>query len=197
MNILALGDSYTIGEGVSYENSWPGLLCQAMEKQGVKTHMKVVARTGWTTDELLAAIDKEQINEKFDAVFLLIGVNNQYRGRSAEEYRGEFRTLLERAIAFTNSKSCHVIVLSIPDWAYTPYAEDRDKKAISAEIDLFNKVNKEETLAAHAWYIDITGISRKAGTDRSLITTDGLHPSGKMYQEWVEKITTEIMTIKK
>lgn len=197
MNILALGDSYTIGEGVSYESSWPGLLCQAMEKQGVKTHMKVVARTGWTTDELLAAIDKEEITETFHAVFLLIGVNNQYRGRGAEEYRGEFKTLLSKSIAFAKNEPSHIIVLSIPDWAYTPYAEGRDKKAISAEIDLFNKINKEEARAAHAFYVDITGISREAGTDPSLITTDGLHPSGKMYQEWVNKIVLEVMIIKK
>jgi len=196
INILALGDSYTIGEGVSYENSWPGALVQKLENEGIKASMKVIARTGWTTDELLAAIEKEELTSRFDVVFLLIGVNNQYRGRSAEEYRKEFKALLNKAIVFAGNNPAHVITLSIPDWAYTPYAENRDKKNISEEIDRFNNINNVETLNAHAQYIDITGISREAGEDRSLITTDGLHPSGKMYAQWVNKIAPEVEAIK-
>jgi len=196
MNILALGDSYTIGEGVSYENSWPGLLCYELGGKGIKTTMKVVAKTGWTTDELLGAIDKEQITGTFDVVFLLIGVNNQYRGRSAEEYRNEFKGLLNKAVSFAGNKPDRVIVLSIPDWGYTPYAEGKDKKAISAEINAFNKINKEEALAIHARYVDVTEISREADKDRALITTDDLHPSGKMYQEWVKKAIPEVLAIK-
>ena len=194
MRLLALGDSYTIGEGVSYENSWPGLLATELDNKGIKATMKVVSRTGWTTDELLAAIEKEELSGTFDVVFLLIGVNNQYRGRSAEEYRKEFKMLLDKSIAFAGNKPAHVIVISIPDWAYTPYAENRDKKAISAEIDHFNTINKEQTLASHAKYVNITQISREAVEDRSLITTDGLHPSGKMYEEWVRKIAPEVIS---
>ena len=194
MNILALGDSYTIGERVSYENSWPGLLVEKLGNEGISANMKVIAHTGWTTDELLAAIEKEEITPRFDVVFLLIGVNNQYRGRNAEEYRKEFKVLLNKAIAFAGNNPAHVITLSIPDWAYTPYAENRDKKSISEEIDRFNMINKEETLNTYACYIDITGISREAGEDRSLITTDGLHPSDKMYEEWVRKIAPEVIS---
>ena len=194
MTILALGDSYTIGEGVSYENSWPGLLEAELEKRGMKASMKVIARTGWTTYELLTAIEKEELSGAFDVVFLLIGVNNQYRGRGAEEYRKEFKMLLDKSIAFAGNKPTHVVVISIPDWAYTPYAENRDKKAISTEIDHFNTINKEQTLSAHAKYVNITPISREAGEDRSLITTDGLHPSGKMYEEWVKKIAPEVIS---
>ncbi len=196
MTLLALGDSYTIGEGVSYENSWPELLAKELDNRGAKAIIRVIARTGWTTDELLTAIEKEEPKGTFDVVFLLIGVNNQYRGRSSEEYRKEFKMLLDKSIAFAGNKPAHVVVISIPDWAYTPYAENRDKKAISAEIDHFNKINKEQTLTAQAKYVDITQISREAGEDSSLITTDGLHPSGKMYEEWVKKIVPEVISAK-
>lgn len=196
MTILTLGDSYTIGESVSYENSWPGLLEKELKVKGIATAIKVIARTGWTTGELLDAVAKEENLGKFDVVFLLIGVNNQYRGMNAEEYRKDFKALLDKSVFYAREIPAHVIVLSIPDWAYTPYAEGKDTKAISTEIDLFNKINKEETLRILAQYIDITGISREALVDPSLLAGDGLHPSGKMYQEWVNKILPKVMSLK-
>lgn len=182
---LALGDSYTIGESVPAEQRWPVQLAKLLGEEGYRVgEPRSVARTGWTTDELSAAIEKEQISGTYDLVSLLIGVNNQYRGYSAEAYRQEFAELLEQAITFAGGDAGRVLVLSIPDWSVTPYAQGRDQAAIAAAIDLFNLINREETEKRGARYIDVTPISRQATEDISLIAPDGLHPSGKMYGEW-------------
>ncbi|MFI5135924.1 MAG: GDSL-type esterase/lipase family protein, partial [Chitinophagales bacterium] len=150
---------------------------------------KIIATTGWTTDELMAAIQNENIKDTFDFVTLLIGVNNQYRGRSLENYRTEFVELLELAIKFSGGKSNHVIVLSIPDWGVTPFAEGRDRKKIADEIDDFNAVNKEESLKHSVHYIDITTSTREHA---DWVMSDGLHPNGMEYSLWAKEIASWI-----
>jgi lysophospholipase L1-like esterase len=179
---LALGDSYTIGESVPEEGRFPNQLAREL---GIAPP-QIIAKTGWTTDELNAAIDAANVSGTFDLVTLLIGVNNQYRGRDAEQYRGEFAALLQRAIGFAGGDAKKVVVVSIPDWGVTPFAEGRDRAKISAEIDRYNAINREEATRAGARYADITPISR--GSDPALVAADGLHPSAKQYGEWVRVI---------
>jgi lysophospholipase L1-like esterase len=194
LSYLALGDSYTIGESVAEPERWPVQLAQKLNDSGLETaDPQIIARTGWTTDELKAKIVSEKITKTYDLVSLLIGVNNQYRGRSAEQFRVEFVDLLETSIKFAGNKPTHVFVVSIPDWGVTPFAANRNKAEIAKEIDQYNAVKKEETEKRGILYIDITPISRQASTDKSLIADDGLHPSGKMYKLWVEKITPELL----
>ena len=188
---LALGDSYTIGEAVSQDQSFPYQLVAKLNLAGFKmSDPEIIATTGWTTDELIKAIREKNIQDKFDLVTLLIGVNNQYRGYSKENYRTEFKELLQTALFYADNHRERVVVISIPDWGVTPFAHkaNRELEKISAEIDAFNAVNKEESLKAGVTYLDITPGSRKAETDLSLLAEDGLHPSGKMYAEWVEKL---------
>ena len=184
---LALGDSYTIGESVREADRWPNQLARAI---GI-AQPEIIAKTGWTTDELSAAIDKADPKGPYDLVTLLIGVNNQYRGRDAEQYRKEFVALLNRSIAFAGGNASHVVVVSIPDWGVTPFAANRDRAKIGSEIDHFNAINREETLKAKAHYADITPISRRAASEADLVAADGLHPSGKMYTAWLTMITPE------
>ena len=189
--ILALGDSYTIGEGVEVHERWPVQLAEALRYRGVAVDdPHIIATTGWTTDELLHGIEAAHPRGSFSLVSLLIGVNNQYRGRDVEEYRGQFKSLLGRAIGFAGGAPEQVIVISIPDWGVTPFAEQqsRDPARVRDEIDRFNTVNREESTEAGTCYVDITPVSRVAATDRSLLASDGLHPSGKMYAEWVNLI---------
>jgi lysophospholipase L1-like esterase len=194
LSYLALGDSYTIGESVAEPERWPVQLAQKLNDSGLETaDPQIIARTGWTTDELKAKIVSEKITKTYDLVSLLIGVNNQYRDRSAEQFRVEFVDLLETSIKFAGNKPTHVFVVSIPDWGVTPFAANRNKAEIAKEIDQYNAVKKEETKKRGILYIDITPISRQASTDKSLIADDGLHPSGKMYKLWVEKITPELL----
>ncbi|MCC6297974.1 MAG: SGNH/GDSL hydrolase family protein [Anaerolineales bacterium] len=191
---LALGDSYTIGESVDESERWSMQLASMIEsspqiaeresQRGVE--VTLIARTGWTTSELWDGIQAREINPPYDLVSLLIGVNNQYRGRGIEEYREQFVFLLNKAIEYAGRDANRVIVLSIPDWGVTPFAKNRDSKQIAADIDQFNAVNREETEKAGAHYIDITPISREAVNDPTLIAGDGLHPSGKMYAEWAQ-----------
>lgn len=187
--LLCLGDSYTIGEGVQPHERFSSLALESLKNRGVLfLEPLVIAQTGWTTDELAAAIHQVQPHHEFDFVTLLIGVNNQYRQRALDNYRMEFRSLLQQAITFAQDRTKHVAVLSIPDWGVTPFmvqdAKKRTAQQVSAEIDAFNEVNKEETERTEAHYIDITPISRLAATDASLTASDGLHPSAAMYVQW-------------
>lgn len=194
VRLLALGDSYTIGESVPVSERWPVQLAAALRERGVPAAEPViVARTGWTTGELLAAIGEQEPSGPFEIVSLLIGVNNQYRGGDLDEYRREFRILLQRAIDFAGGNPDRVIVLSIPDWGVTPFAASRDPDRIAAEIDRFNEVNRVETERAGARYVDVTPVSRQAATDRELVAGDGLHPSGKMYAAWVRLVLPEVL----
>ncbi|MDZ7724007.1 MAG: SGNH/GDSL hydrolase family protein [candidate division KSB1 bacterium] len=193
---LALGDSYTIGESVDASQRYPVLLTDSLRKAGYPMDDPViVARTGWTTDELAAGIRTADLSTPYSLVSLLVGVNNQYRGRDVENYRIEFRSLLEQAITFAGGQAEHVFVLSIPDWGVTPFAASRDREQIAGEIDQYNAVNREETRTRGVLYIDITPISRQTAEDPALIADDGLHPSGRMYAACVELALPEIKTI--
>jgi lysophospholipase L1-like esterase len=186
---LALGDSYTIGEQVPAEESFPMQLAQLLRSRGYKiADPKIVAKTGWTTDELEAGIDKAELLAHYDWVTLLIGVNNQYRGRSVDEYQNEFRALLQRALSFAGGRKDRVLVLSIPDWGVTPYAEGRDRSQIAIEIDAYNAAAASICDEEAIQFISITDGTRQAARDLSLLTGDGLHPSGKEYRRWAEKL---------
>lgn len=182
---FAIGDSYTIGESVTPAERFPHQLARELDLP----EPLIIAKTGWTTDELGNALDAIRVAGPYDLVTLLIGVNNQYRGRDAEQYRGEFAELLQRAIGFAGGDAKKVVVVSIPDWGVTPFAADRDRAKIASEIDRYNAVNREETVKAGARYVDITPVSR--GNDPALVAGDGLHPSGKQYAEWVKLILPE------
>jgi lysophospholipase L1-like esterase len=189
--MLALGDSYTIGEGVSATDRWPVLLAVQLRGHGVGVPEPViVARTGWTTDELSAAIDDDPPLGTFGLVTLLIGVNNQYRGRSAEEYRLQFRALLARAVGFAAGRASGVVVVSTPDWGVTPFARDsgRDPRVIAREIDAFNAIARDEATRVGARFVDITAVSRLVASEAELIAGDGLHPSARMYERWTRLI---------
>jgi len=192
---LALGDSYTIGESVLANESFPNQTATLLCKKGYNfLSPEIIAKTGWTTGELQAAIDNHHPKNNYTLVTLLIGVNNQYRGRDISEYEKEFELLLKQAIEFAGNDSNHVIVLSIPDWGVTPFANGRDHLQIAKEIDKFNAINKKISLRYNVHYIDITSWTREAISNLSLIAADGLHPSGKEYKRWAEKIT-EIFTL--
>lgn len=189
VEFLALGDSYTIGHAVSINQRWPEQLTDSLSKTEVDiSEANIIAQTGWTTQQLIRGIELEDPEGPYDLVSLLIGVNNQYRKQDTAIYRSEFKELLQMAIAFAGNRSSHVMVVSIPDYGVTPFAQDMNPEQISEEIDIFNRINYEETNKTSARYIDITPISRKAKDDSNLTAGDGLHPSGKMYKEWVELI---------
>jgi len=193
--MLCLGDSYTIGEAVEESERFPNQTIGLLKKDGVILDRPIIiAKTGWTTDELNNAIKEKNLPGKFDFVTLLIGVNNQYRGRDLENYRIEFQRLLKKAIEYANDKPTHVFVLSIPDWGVTPFGNKdiRGEKKIGEEIDLFNDINREEALKTDANYVDITPISREAKNESNLIAGDGLHPSGAMYLAWSKLLAEKI-----
>lgn len=190
---LALGDSYTVGESVPPQENFPNQTVSLLKKTGLAFAPPVIiAKTGWTTDELENAIEQSNIQKQFDLVTLLIGVNNQYRGRSLDEYKSEFEALLAKAISFAGGKENHVFVVSIPDWGVTPFAANRDSKKIAAEIDAFNFANKLIAEKHKVHYIDITEGSRDARIEKELVAEDGLHPSGKEYGKWAAKLAAGI-----
>lgn len=197
IRFLALGDSYTIGENVAESLRWPVQLAGRLEASPYEADvdLSIIARTGWTTNELWRAIQQNPPQGTYDLVSLLIGVNDQYRGGGAEQYRQDFRFLLGKAIGYAGGDPNRVIVLSIPDWGVTPFAQrdPRGAQRIGAEIDAFNAVNREEALAAGVRYVDVTPISRQAPADPGLIATDGLHPSGRMYASWVDLALPEAL----
>jgi lysophospholipase L1-like esterase len=186
---LALGDSYTIGEGVAEEARWPMRLAARLREQGAAIATpEIIAKTGWTTDDLANALDQRRPRGLYDLVTLLIGVNDQYGGRDVEAYRPKFRALLQQSIALAGGIAAHVIVVSIPDWSVTPFATRFAPAEIAIEIARYNAVNREETERLGAHYIDITPNSRTAASDATLLADDGLHPSAKMYDAWVQLI---------
>jgi lysophospholipase L1-like esterase len=186
---LALGDSYTIGEGVPVYESFPYQTVQGLRKSGYLLYAaEIVAKTGWTTDELQAGISNSKLLPAYDLVSLLIGVNNQYRGRSLQEYTQQFEALLQQAIGFAGNEATHVFVLSIPDWGVTPFAKEKNSATIAHEIDSFNAVNRSFAEKYAVNYIDITPGTRLAANDPSLLAADQLHPSGKEYALWAAKL---------
>lgn len=191
---LALGDSYTIGEQVPFEENFPNQTVALLRQQNIEvTEPVIIATTGWTTDELLAAIREKSLNESFSFVSLLIGVNNQYRGRTLENYQEEFRQLLTQAIHFANGHADKVFVLSIPDWGVTPFAEGKDRIAIATEIDAYNAAARVITEAHNSHFIDITDSTRSNGTKEDFLVEDKLHPSGKEYAIWAERFVSVLL----
>ena len=194
--LLCLGDSYTVGEGVLPAENFPNQWVNLLRQDGYAfDDPEILAKTGWTTDELQTAIDKHSFKNAYDFVTLLIGVNNQYRGQSLEDYKRGFESLLKQAIQLANGNADHVIVLSIPDWGVTPFAEGSDRKQIAVEIDNFNLANKAIAQKYNVGYIDITPSTRQAGINPGLVARDGLHPSAKEYAKWSERLSLLIKSI--
>lgn len=195
---LALGDSYTIGESVAASDRFPVQLARELRAAGIAINEpRIIARTGWTTGDLLAAMDGENFREApYDLVTLLIGVNNQFRGGSLAQYRSGFEELLQRAIDLAGGDASRVLVLSIPDYAFTPFGQSRpDPDRISDEIDLFNAAKQEISSDYGVRYFDITPLSRQ-GLDRpELVAADGLHPSAVMYAGWVDQLLPEAIRV--
>ncbi len=194
---LALGDSYTIGESVAVADQFPAKAVSILANNGIAfSTPEYIAVTGWTTRNLLNSINNTPpTRPTYDFVTLLIGVNNQYQGRNLAEYRTEFTNLLNTAITYAGTRPARVAVLSIPDWSVTPFAAGSDTMLIRMQIDEFNKINKEITLAHNVQYIDITPSTRMARTDRSLLAADGLHPSAKEYAKWAAELAAYMKTV--
>lgn len=193
-SLLCLGDSYTIGEGVPLHHSFPYQTIQLLRSEGAHFHApEIVAKTGWTSTELAEHILHTRLNEHYDFVTLLIGVNNQYRGLSIDDYKTDFEFLLKKAIHFAHNDVNRVIVLSIPDWSVTPFAKERAVDKIAAEINAFNLVCEQITERHKVCFVNITPSTRQAKDDATVLTTDGLHYSGKEMRDWAEIVATIIL----
>lgn len=198
---LALGDSYTIGEQVPFAENFPNQTIQLLRKTGFAFYAaEIIAKTGWTTDELSNAIENTTTLESYDIVSLLIGVNNQYRGRSANEFKIEFEHLVQKAIQFAGNKPYRVFVLSIPDWGVTPFAEARlpdgqgkDRKQVAEEIDAYNYICETTAKEFQTNFINITPSQREDGNKEAFLAPDVLHPSGLEYKKWAAKLADAIL----
>lgn len=192
LRFLALGDSYTIGQSVEEEDRWPNQLAKKLENFKIEVdEVDIIAQTGWTTSNLKNAISVEKPDSNYDMVALLIGVNNQFQGRSIEEYSVEFEELLVTAIALAKGDKNRVFVVSIPDYGYTPFGA-ASQENISKALDKFNAVNEEITKRHKVDYHNITDISREGLDDPSLVASDKLHPSGQQYRQWVARFDADV-----
>lgn len=195
VKFLALGNSYTIGQSVTTSERWPVQLIDSLRNRGIQCYnASIIATTGWRTDNLRQAIVDANLSPSFNLVSLLIGVNNYYQGRSIETYATEFEELLQMAVELAGGKKENVFVVSIPDYGYTPFGSG-NKDYISQGIDAFNSVNEAITKEMGITYVYITDISRRGLDEPDLVASDGLHPSGKMYAEWVERILQSAIII--
>lgn len=193
IKFLALGDSYTIGESVVATDRWPAQLMDSLSARGLEfVESKIIATTGWRTDNLKEAIRHAKLKPEYSLVSLLIGVNNFYQGRSVESYKPEFEELLQTAIKLAGGVKSRVFVVSIPDYGYTPFGKN-NQAAISKGIDVFNEANELIAKKMGVKYFNITDISRKGLVEPDLVAFDGLHPSAKMYAEWVERILSDVV----
>jgi lysophospholipase L1-like esterase len=192
LTYLALGDSYTIGEAVPLQNNFPCQTVQLLRNKGLFfSAPEIIAKTGWTSGELIKAINKWSFLPRYDFVSLLIGVNNQYRGLSINEFRKELEQLIEKAIGITGNQPGRVALLSIPDYSITLFAEKLDKNRIASELAQYNMVNKELAFQYKLHYIDLQSTD-KVESDREFIAPDGLHPSEKLYSIWAKKLAEVI-----
>ncbi len=203
---LALGDSYTIGEQVPLAESFPYQTVQLIRKTAISDEAsadlpphvfsapEIIAKTGWTTDELIEAIGHTIFLPRYDIVSLLIGVNNQYRERPVDEFKKEFEVLLQMAIQFAGGIEKNVYVLSIPDWGVTPFAAGRDRQKIATEIDVYNDVCRTTALTLKTHFINITDAQRTDSNDAEFVAPDGLHPSGKEYNKWATRLSQLILS---
>lgn len=195
---LALGDSYTIGESVMESERWPNQLAEVLKGTPLEVEtVTIIAKTGWTTAELIEGIESSKNTNQYDLVSLLIGVNNQYRGQSLERFEKELIQLIKTAIIYAKNGPQNVFLVSIPNWGVTPFARDRDAEKIGLEIRAFNKVIQKQANEFKLPFIDITPISMEAKTDLSLLAPDQLHPSGNMYHLWVKKIKNQLLKTSK
>ncbi|MFN3840086.1 MAG: SGNH/GDSL hydrolase family protein [Cyclobacteriaceae bacterium] len=191
VTFLALGDSYTIGESVPEHERWPVQLAKLLQTKGYTIEEpRIIATTGWRTDDLKGAIEKANLKNEYGLVSLLIGVNNQYQGKTVESYKPEFEELLKKAIELAGGRKDRVFVVSIPDYGFTPFGEPK-REAISKAIDEFNQANREITLRHGIRYYNITGLTRKGLENPGLVAPDKLHPSGIMYAQWAELIAKD------
>lgn len=188
MSYLALGDSYTIGESVPTNSNFPYQLADSIGKRG-KTYVSpvIIARTGWRTDQLIDAVESAHLKKEYDLVTLLIGVNNEFQGRSLHEYERDFTVLCKKSIELAGNKKKRVIVVSIPDYGFTPYGKV-NRERISERVDLFNASNKRISDSLGLKYVNVTEISRRGLDEPELVADDGLHPGAKMYALWVKEI---------
>ena len=185
---LALGDSYTIGESVEVMDRWPEQLAKALTVMGKNVaRPHIIGVTGWRTDQLKKAIEEAHLKNEYGLVSLLIGVNNQYQKKSVESYAPEFEELLQKAIMLAEGKKENVFVVSIPDYGFTPFGQSRQTE-ISKAIDQFNDTNRSITGRMGVRYVYITDLTREGLKNPAYVAKDGLHPSGKMYSRWVERI---------
>ena len=186
---LALGDSYTIGESVPENQRWPAQLTKLLSEKNIHISLpRIIAKTGWTAHELKTEINNSKLDYPYDWVSLLIGVNNQYQGKSLKEFKEHFEILLSDAITFTGNNKEQVFVVSIPDWGAMPSSKNLDKEKIAKEIDDFNQVIYEVCVFKGVHFVDITPISRSAKNRKDFIAKDSLYPSGIQYTAWVQKI---------
>jgi len=190
---LALGDSYTIGESVPEAERWPVQLARIMSERGQKTDApRIIATTGWRCDQLKKAIEDAKLENDWGMVSLLIGVNNQYQKRTAESYAPEFEELLDMAVKLAGGKKENVFVVSIPDYGFTPFGKPKQAE-ITKAIDEFNNVNRNITAKKGIKYVEITDLTREGLAKPEYVAADGLHPSGKMYSLWVERILVALL----
>ena len=186
---LALGDDYTIGESIPENQRWPAQLTKLLSEKNIHISLpRIIAKTGWTAHELKTEINNSKLDYPYDWVSLLIGVNNQYQGKSIKEFKEHFEILLSDAITFTGNNKEQVFVVSIPDWGVMPFSKNLDKEKIAKEIDDFNQVIYEVCVFKGVHFVDITPISRSAKNRKDFIAKDSLHPSGVQYTAWVQKI---------
>lgn len=196
LKYLALGDSYTIGQNVSAEERFPYLLVQDLKKQNISIQeLKYLATTGWTTINLMNAINNEPLQSNFDIVTLLIGVNDQYQRMDTGGYRVRFSQLLAKAIELAANRPSRVFVLSIPDYSATPFVAPEDKERVRRQIDAFNAINKEITVSKKVAYVNITPLTREAANDSSLLSNDELHYSAKEHRKWVDLLTPLVKAV--
>lgn len=194
LSFLALGDSYTVGTSELPENSWPLQFVQLMAKKGVFINPPtILAGAGWTTDDLIAKINTSNLEPEYDLVSLLIGVNNQYRGLDIDLFKVQFKELLDKSVEIAGKNTSRVFVLSIPDWGVTPFARLKDKDRIQRELTAYNAIIEAETNKRGILFIEITKSSRQALWNKTLIASDSLHPSAKMYKDWAKKIQKKLM----
>ncbi len=187
-SFIALGDSYTIGEGVNEEERWPNQFVDVAYENGVDFDQPmIIAETGWKTYDLLNAINQTNFTKKYDYISLLIGVNNQFNSRPIDEFEEDLNKLMDEMERIKKNGGS-IIIISIPDWGYTPFGESSDMSDISEQINLFNSSLKKFASTNGLKYVDVTEISRRGINEPDLITNDNLHPSGIMYLEWAKKI---------
>jgi lysophospholipase L1-like esterase len=194
LRMLALGDSYTIGQGVAKEDRFPHQTVAMLKQLGRSfSEPEYIAQTGWTTANLLQAIVTENKSKNYDIVTLLIGVNNQFQGRDTLEYRVQFTQCLQQAIVHAANRKNRVWVLSIPDYGVTPFGRLYNPEKIASEIDAFNRINLAISQSMGVRYIEITKSTRDAAFNPALIASDNLHPSAMAYKIWAERLTLDIL----